>query len=170
MSKVSPIFDKDAAGRMSRSVSSRRPQGSALSEFGPALFIIFFFAIFPVMDVIALGFAYISLQSLNDLQLREAVRLPKSMATAANGPVLKDVTNKFLASVMGGTIGAYKRPEATIDYSLSGAGLIVSVHTTATVQPFLSIPLIPGVPGLSAPATFSVAKTRMSENPAYAMQ
>jgi hypothetical protein len=150
--------------------SFRRSRGATLSEFGPALFLIFFFAIFPVLDMIALGFAYISTLSLNDLQLREAVRVPRSQAIDPNGPVMSGVTKKYLSTVMGGLIGSVKPPLTSVDYVPSDVGINVVVTTTSEVNPFLAIPFFPNVPGLSSPATFSVQASRLIESPSYAGQ
>jgi len=60
--------------------AGRNVDGSMLAELGPALFIILFFGVFVVVDLISLGIAYSSCQTLNDLQLREAAKLPPALA------------------------------------------------------------------------------------------
>ncbi len=148
----------------------RRQRGSAIAEFGPALFFIFIFAVFPVIDIIALSFNYTACASLNDIQLREAVKLPKSIATNPKGPVLGTIPDKWMATVLGGASGMIERPATTVDYDPSSGNMYVQVSTTVTVRPLLNIPFFFKVPGLGAPATFTVSSSRLIENPIFAAQ
>ena len=147
-----------------------RQRGSSIAEFGPALFFIFIFAVFPVIDIIALSFNYTACASLNDIQLREAVKLPKSIATNPRGPVLGTIPDKWMATVLGGASGFVERPLTKVDYDPSSGNMYVQVSTTVTVRPFLNIPFFFKVPGLGAPATFTVSSSRLIENPIFAAQ
>ena len=147
-----------------------RQRGSSIAEFGPALFFIFIFAVFPVIDIIALSFNYTACASLNDIQLREAVKLPKSIATNPHGPVLGTIPDKWMATVLGGAAGLVERPLTNVDYDPSSGNMYVQVSTTVTVRPFLNIPFFFKVPGLGAPATFTVSSSRLIENPIFAAQ
>ncbi len=149
---------------------TRSGRGSAMSEFGPALFFIFIFAVFPVVDIIALSFGYMSCSSLNDIQLREAAKIPKSLATSAKGPVLLTIPDKWMQTVLGGVSGLAEQPVTKVDYDGSTGNMYVVVSTTVKVRPFLTIPFFYKVPGLGEPASFTVSNSRVLENPMYAVQ
>jgi hypothetical protein len=148
----------------------RRSSASALSEFGPALFFILIFAVFPVMDMIALGFGYTSCQTLNDIQLREAAKLPKSLATSNNGPVIATIPQKWMGTVPGAFSGLTDTPTTAVSYEPSHGVIYVNVSTTLTVRPFLTIPFFTKIPGLGEPATFTISNSRILENPMYVVQ
>ena len=152
------------------SQKARPRRGSSIAEFGPALFFIFIFAVFPVIDIIALSFNYTSLMSLNDIQLREAVKLPKSIATNPKGPVLGTIPDKWMSTVLGGAANLEERPTTGVDYDASSGNMYVQVSTTVTLRPLLNIPFFFKVPGLAAPVTFTVASSRLIENPMFAVQ
>jgi|GEM_PF-385380 len=145
-------------------------KGSALSEFGPALFFLFIFAVFPVMDIIGLCFGYLSCVTMNDLQLREAAKVPKSQATCQSGAVQQAIPQKYMATVMGAFSGLTALPATQVDYKASTSAIYVTVSTTVTVRPFLTIPFFVKVPGLGEPATFTISNSRILENPRFAMQ
>lgn len=148
----------------------RKSKASALSEFGPALFFIFIFAVFPVIDLIALGYGYITSMTLNDLQLREAAKIPKSLATSSKGPVIYTIPQKWLSTVVGAMAGHTDMPATAVDYETANGQVYVDVTTTVTVRPFLTIPFFTKIPGLGEPATFTISTSRMLENPMYALQ
>jgi len=139
-----------------------------MSEFGPALFFIFIFAVFPVVDIIALSFGYCSCTSLNDIQLREAAKIPKSLATSEKGPVILTIPQKWMETVLGGVSGLAEQPVTKVDYDGSTGNMYVIVSTTVKVRPFLTI--FYKVPGLGEPASFTVSNSRVLENPMYAVQ
>lgn len=148
----------------------RRARGSALSEFGPALFFLFIFAVFPVMDIIGLCFGYLSCATMNDLQLREAAKVPKSEATSQSGAVQQAIPQKYMTTVMGAFSGLTALPVTQVDYKASTSAIYVTVSTTVTVRPFLTIPFFVKVPGLGEPASFTISNSRILENPRYALQ
>ncbi|CAN5237200.1 hypothetical protein BH11CYA1_BH11CYA1_42350 [soil metagenome] len=150
--------------------SKRRQRGSAIAEFGPALFFIFIFGLFPVIDIIALSFNYTSLMSLNDIQLREAVKLPKSIATNPKGPVVGSIPDKWMATVLGGAANLEERPATSVGYDASSGNMYVQVSTTVSLRPLLNIPFFYKVPGIGAPVSFTVSSSRLIENPMFAVQ
>ncbi|MDZ4836750.1 MAG: hypothetical protein SGJ27_23465 [Candidatus Melainabacteria bacterium] len=152
--------------RRSRS-RGKRELGAALSEFAPALFFLLFFALFPVVDMIVCGYNYLSCVSLNDLQLREASKLPRSLAGAANGAVKLTIPQNWQSSIIGGLSGTTQLPETAVNYNVNKSGnVFVSVTTYCTINPFLTIPFFFGVPGIGAPFTVQIANKRVMENPA----
>lgn len=155
---------RSGKGRRSR---KKRGLGAALSEFAPALFFLMFFALFPVVDMIVCGYNYCSCLTLNDLQLREACKLPRSMAGAANGAVKLTIPQNWQSSIIGGLSGTTTLPETAVNYNLSKSGnVFVSVTTNCTINPFLTIPFFNGVPGVGAPFTVTITNKRVMENPA----
>lgn len=159
-------------GRTNRSGKGRRFKqkrelGAALSEFAPALFFLIFFALFPVLDMIVCGYNYCSCMTLNDLQLREASKLPRSMAGAANGAVKQTIPQNWQNSIIGGLSGTTLLPETAVNYTVNKSGnVFVSVTTLCTINPFLTIPFFNGVPGIGAPFTVTITNKRVMENPA----
>ncbi|MBU6454805.1 MAG: hypothetical protein KGS72_23760 [Cyanobacteria bacterium REEB67] len=156
------------SGRRGR--AGRSGRGSAMSEFGPALFFLFIFAVFPVLDIIALCFGYISCVTMNDLQLREAAKLPKSLATAQAGPVQQTIPQQYMNTVMGAFSGLTALPATNVSYSVGTTTIYVTVDTTVTVRPFLTIPFFVKVPGLGEPASFTISNSRILENPRFAIE
>lgn len=156
---------KDRGRLLLKSRLRRRRRGSALSEFGPALFFLFIFAIFPVLDMIVAGYNYCSCVSLNDLQLREAAKLPRSQAECDSGPVKLAIPNQWKASIIGGFANTNGIPQTDVSYKAKKGCVMVTVSTTCVIQPFLTIPFFFGVPGLGVPLTTTIVNRRVLENP-----
>lgn len=150
-------------------VRSRR--GSVLSEAGPAFFILFIFAVFPVMDLIFMGLSYSACASLNSLQLREIAKVRSSQASAQAA----QVTANWKASGLGHLACVNSIPIASISYkngedNAQGTDVYVNVVTRFTVQPLLTIPFFAGVPGLGSPMQWTISGERLMENPHYAAE
>lgn len=143
----------------------RRRRGSALSEAGPALFLLLMFALFPVIDVIYFGVSYYSVVTLNDLQLREASKSAKSMAVSTSGDVIVGIPNKWSNSALGGLARLSQPPKTSVDYKLSEVAVYVTVTTKVSIEPLLKIPFMAKIPGLGAPVEINVARTKVLENP-----
>lgn len=144
-----------------RSGGFRGQDGASISEMGPALFILIFCGLFVVVDLIGVGFNYMCCMTLNDLQLREAAKLPSQVAAQDSGPVKHDIPAQFRQTVLGGLSGIRQDPVTVVEYGSNQGNVFVTVSTTATVEPFLTIPIFPGVPGLGAPVRFTVSGTRL---------
>jgi hypothetical protein len=149
---------------------SRCCRGSTLAEVGPALFLLFFFALFPAIDLLGMGISYCSCLSLNDLQLREACRLPKSMAVDPRGQVMLGIPNNWKATVIGGFGATMSDPITDITYVVGKGAIYVNVSTTVTSHPMFQIPFMPGVPGLGDSFSCNISNNRVLENPMYAAQ
>jgi len=130
---------------------------------GPALFLILFFGVFLAVDLIGLGFNYCSCLTLNDLQLREAAKVPMAVAQDPKGPIRLGVPNSWRSTVMGGLSGVREHPETCVSYSKKNGMAYVTVATCVQVHPPLTIPLFPGVPGLGAPVLFTITNSRLME-------
>jgi len=142
----------------------RRRRGSALSEAGPALFLLSMFAIFPVIDLIYFGVSYFSIVTLNDLQVREASKSPKSLAVSAKGDVIQGIPTRWTNSALGGLARLTNPPETTVDYKISEVAVYVSVTTKVSIEPLLKIPFLAQIPGMGAPVVINVARTKPLEN------
>jgi hypothetical protein len=122
------------------------------------------------MDMIGLCFGYLSCCTMNDLQLREAAKLPKSVATLQTGVVQQDIPQKYMGTVMGAFSGLTDLPSTAVSYTPGKTAVYVQVSTTVTVRPFLTIPFFGKVPGLGEPATFTISNSRVLENPRFAIE
>lgn len=148
-----------------RHLVRRRRRGTALSEAGPALFLLLMFALFPLIDVIYFGISYYSVLTLNDLQLREASKSAKSMAVSNTGEVIAGIPNKWAGSAMGGLAKLTAPPITNVDYKLSEVAVYVTVTTNVSIEPLLKIPFLTKIPALGAPVEMKVARTKVLENP-----
>ena len=136
----------------------------------PALFLLLFFALFPSIDLIGMGLSYCSCVSLNDLQLREACKLPKSLATDPKGPIYVTVPNNWRSTLVGGIGSTIQDPITDVSYDPGKGAIYVIVSTSVVVKPCFMIPFLPGVPGLGAPFTCNITHSRVLENPVFAAE
>jgi predicted secreted protein len=155
---------------------NRRRKGSAITEFGPALFLFLVLIFFPLMDLISVACIYCCGWYCNFLVTREAA--VRTRADGGNGPggnggiVAQEVNREFLRTGVAAFIGLRSPADETsgnlvhqCDYTTAGPGLPPQVRcsTQITGRPFLTIPFIPAVPGLSAPITFRMVSDRPRE-------
>ncbi|HEY9775198.1 MAG TPA: hypothetical protein V6C81_15645 [Planktothrix sp.] len=159
----------DLAQKRRLRLEARCNHGASLAEVGPALFLLIFFAFFPAVDLLGIGITYASCVSLNDLQLRQACKLPKSQATDTRGQVLLGIPNSWKNTVVGGFGAAVSEPVTEISYVYGKGAVYVNVSTTMTSHPLFQIPFLP-FPGLGQPFCCSITNNRVLENPAYATQ
>jgi hypothetical protein len=150
--------------------TSRRANGSAITEFGPALGILLVCFFFPLLNMLVLGVSYCLCMVLNYNQVHEASLVHMNDAVSLNGPVCKDITNKWLAG-MGKFVRTEGYPQTSVSYrdgQTTGnvTDRIAVVQTAVVCQPTLSIPLFgTSVPGLNAPMSFSISSESTMENP-----
>jgi hypothetical protein len=152
----------------------RSRKGATLSEFGPALFLIVIFGLLPVLDAIFIGIDYASARYLNELQLREAQKLPRSNAISPNGTVILTIPGQWQSSLLGGLANGKQPVVTVIDYkpvpwqpvgsNQTANFWFATIQTTVSFRPFLSIPFFQMIPGLGAPITFTVSGRRPVEN------
>jgi hypothetical protein len=143
----------------------RRQAGSAISEFGPALFLFLIFMFFPVIDVISMGFAYSSATTLNDLQLREAARQPKTQVMAMDGLVQEKIPEQWKASTLSFLVAPQSNIQTAVSYRAGVGAVYVTLATTVSFRPLLPIPFLNSIPGLGAPLTLTINGTRPLEDP-----
>jgi hypothetical protein len=152
---------------MKKGCAIRKQRGSAMSEMAPALFLLLVVAVFPVLDLIFDGLGYCACVTLNNLQLREAVRVPKSQATDPAGTVQLEIPNNWRASALGGLAPLMSDPVTEVTYDVVAGNAMASVSTTLSVRPLMVIPFFPNVPGLSAPMPLTITTSRILENPSF---
>lgn len=152
----------------------RAESGSAIVELAPALFILFLLLFFPLIDLMTMGVEYASCYTLNDLQLREAANLPKSQAQDPAGIVKDRIPSEWRHSGLGAFVNVIGNPNTSISYldgetdATGTQDKYVVVTTSVTAHPFVTLPFVIPVPGLSAPMTFTISTRRMLENPHFA--
>jgi hypothetical protein len=152
--------------------------GSAMSEFGPAIWVLLIFFFLPLIDVMCVGVSYAMCIVLNSNQVHEAALLRASASQLANSTVKEGIPNEWLNG-MGKFVKIVGKPDTQITYSAgqqeTGADQItdqiVTVSTTVVCSPFLPIPLpLVNCPGLNGPMTFQITSQRQMENPDDAHQ
>lgn len=152
----------------------RSANGTAISEFAPGLFLLLMFGLFPVVDAVCIGVDYASARYLNELQLREAQKLPRSKAIDTNGSVIKTIPLQWRKTLLGGLANTDEPPITKIEYrpvpwqpvgsNQTENFWFVNISTTVSFRPPLAILFFKGVPGLGSPITFSVVGRRPVEN------
>ena len=155
-----------------RSKRARKSHGSALTEMGPALFILLMMIFFPMLDLMAMLASYCSSFYLNMQQTKEAAIVPSSDALSTSGQVQKGCVDAWLANGVGKFVKTTKYPSTKVVYT-SGTpdpntqvvDKIVTVTTTVDCQPFLTIPFPIPVTGLNSPMTFTITSQAQMENP-----
>ena len=116
-----------------------------------------------MVNLIFLGVVFSSCYALNNVELREAARTPNSKLSAA----LAALQSNWQDNALGKIAGIKTAPISNISYSKLGPDSYVSVSTTFTVKPFLSVPFFDKVPALGAPWSFTIYGKRVLENPNY---
>jgi hypothetical protein len=150
----------------------RKQHGSAIAEMGPALFILLIVGVFPVLDLIFAGSAYCACVLLNNLELREASRIPASETDAS----MTQIAYNWQNSGVGQFAGVVGQPQAQCTYNAidiqgstsAGKEMYVIVSTTVTLKPFFPIPFFGQIPVLGAPVTYTIGGRRLLENPGLA--
>ena len=154
----------------------RSKKGSAITEFGPAIWILIICIFLPMINMLALALDYGLCMVLNHNQVHEAALLPSFDANKPNGAVKKSVPDLWLSG-MGKFARVSSYPSTKISYR-SGQNIVgvsnasdkfVRVETTVVCNPILKIPVpVINVPGLNGPANFTIISERPMENPDYA--
>ncbi len=150
----------------------RKQHGSAITEMGPALFILLVVGVFPVLDLIFAGSAYCACVLLNNLELREASRIPASDTNDA----MTQIAYNWQNSGVGQFAGIIGQPQTQCTYTVidiqgsvnPGTETYVNVSTTVSLKPFFPIPFFGKITVLGAPVTYSIIGRRILENQSLA--
>ncbi|CAN5950790.1 unnamed protein product [Sphagnum jensenii] len=149
----------------------RKANGYSIAEFGPAMGFLFIGVFFPLLDLMSLGLIYGCGFTLNNMQARQCAIVPKSEAMDPSGVIQYGIPQMWLSSGLGRFVRVDGAIQTKVTYqngTLEASKVqdkVLTVTTTLTARPFLDVPLLPGVPGLTAPMTFTFATDRPLENP-----
>jgi hypothetical protein len=151
--------------------NARNSKGSSIAEFGPALGLLFIGIFFPLLDLMSIGLIYGSGFILNNTQARQCAIVPKSEAEDPAGIIQAGIPQTWrrgglglFVQMEGGVLTSVTYTNGTLEAS-GVQDKNITVSTTFTAKPFLSVPLLPGIPGITAPMTFTFNSQRVLENP-----
>ena len=152
----------------------RKTRASALVEAPGALMLLFFFIVFPLLDLLFLGAKYASCYSLHQILLREAALIPASRAQDPRGPVKFMIPQQWSSSGMGAFVDLNGLPFTAVSYKEGerAANMVedqyVLIENRFSLKPILTVtfPGFPELPGLNAPLVFTMQGQRLLENPA----
>ena len=152
-------------------MSQRRSRGSAITETGPALFLLFVVIFFPMLDLLEMAVGYIMSGIYHDYMIREiAMSAPPGVtpdpAIQTQAAAITKVNTQFKES----SFYKFLKMEpsdlqvSNIQYFPNESNPnIVQCTTTCTVKPFISIPWWGSVPGLNAAFPFIISSQRPQE-------
>jgi hypothetical protein len=139
---------------------------------GPALFILLMMIFFPMLDLMGMAASYCSGMYLNVMQVKEAAVCQASDSLSTTGQVQKGVVDNWLQNGVGRFVKTTTPIHTNVIYTAGQTDpqtkitdQFVTVTTTFSCQPFLTIPFWIPVPGLSAPMTFTYSSQAQMENP-----
>ena len=156
----------------------RKPEGSAITEMGPALFILLILIFFPMMNLIQIGAAYALANTYHQYISREIAFKRPELSSAAISKVNTEVDANSLfqfVRIVGRTVDSvqFLDKNGAVVSGLPAAGdtsdaaratrnsiAQVRVQTTMTVSPYITIPFFASIPGLGAPVPFRVSSDR----------
>lgn len=148
----------------------RRSRGSAITEAGPALFLLLIIIFFPLLDFLEMGAAYIFSSIFHDYMIRElAVSAPPGATDSAiqtKDQAITKITQNFKDSTF---YNFLKMTPSDLQVNNvqylpdSNNPSVVQCTTTCRVQPFISIPWWGTCPGLNAPVSFTQTSQRPQE-------
>ncbi len=160
----------------------RAAKGSAITEFGPAMYILIMVFFFPFLDLMGLACEYGDCLYLNSLLLRQAalehvlvmddsvappvLTTDLSCSTAAGGS-LNTIITAWLNGGLGKFASSGTMPTQSIAIDLTeGTPHCKYVHLTLDVEckPFVYVPFFLRVQGLNAPITFEFHSRGVIEN------
>lgn len=154
-------------------VRQRRKKGSAIAEFGPALFLFIIVIFFPMLDMLGLLASYCMGYYCNFMACRELTVRKKHEAgdvfTDVNAALFQSGIVQFLGmkthddSNAGGPGSADLAHKADYIDGANGMQPMVQCTTYVRATPFLSIPWWGNCPGLNAPMDFVIVSQRPRE-------
>jgi hypothetical protein len=144
--------------------------GAGMAEMGPALWILLMCFFFPMLVLLGMCLSYGSVFVLNTLQVHEASLLSYEDAEDPAGAVCTTIPTDWSNDGIGKFVQLVSPPTTQVSYKLGSLNSnnvqdhMVTVVTTCSIKPFVPVPIIPNVPGLSAPVTFTISSDRLVEN------
>ncbi len=150
----------------------RRCRGSAITETGPALFLLLVLIFFPMLDLLGLAVGYIMSGNFHDYMIRElALSAPPGIAVPdpsiqtqaqARAKVIQEFGSSGFANFLKMTPADLQVPSITYIPNSANPDF-VQCTTTCIVRPFISIPFFGNVPGINAPFPFTITTQRPQE-------
>ena len=153
----------------------RRSKGSAITEFGPSLFILLVVIFVPLLALfyiaVGYGFAYF----LHNLEIREVATNPPNITAGTQALTRADTdfvnnscgiaqflginSGNYTAKVTHPGFGAssYAAPPAGVGNITPGT---VTLTTNVSIRPWLDVPFLAGLPGVGAPLNLSFTDTK----------
>lgn len=143
--------------------NKRRKKGSAIAEFGPAMFLFIVIIFFPMLDILGLAAAYCAGWYCNFMACRElSVR-----KQADETQVYAEVNAALFSSGIIPFIGVKSQADMvhSAQYTPAAGGMQPMVTCTSNINamPFISIPWWGSVPGMNAPMKFIISSSRPRE-------
>ena len=144
----------------------RSKKGSAITEFGPSLFLFIIVIFFPLLDMLGMAAVYCTCWYANFMCTREL-----SVRREGDRPeVVKEVNKAFDGTGFARFIGIdnidddMKHEVSYQDKGANGEQATVTCNTTVKAKPFINVP-IPFVqaPGLNSDVTFTIGSQRPRE-------
>lgn len=164
-----------------RLFNARPHNGSAITEFAPAMFVLIMVFFFPLLNLFMLTLSYADVLYLDNLLLRQAAlenvlvrtgpgpndfSTDLSCSTDPNGSLNTVITN-WQNSGVGKFVGTATVPKQTAFINVtegSATAKFIHVELSADVKPFLTLPFPMLVPGINAPVTFTFSGRSLIEN------
>jgi hypothetical protein len=142
----------------------RDRRGSAITETGPALFVLLLLIFFPLVDLMGIAANYCFAFLLHNAELREvALRLPRQ--PEANQAIAR-VDNEFLATSFANFLKLNPGDVTHVGpnwVTNADQSMTVRLETRVTAEPFLRIPFFAAIPGINADVPFRFSTTRPQE-------
>lgn len=168
---------------MKRQTVRCRKTGSAIAEFGPAMFVLVVIMFFPLLDFLGMAAQYGMAAYCNYAMSRELAcrsvadgtggsppavgTSTPSMVSANGGNVYRDIiTNGIAATGFGSFLGIDKGSltcQAGYTNPSDGTQPTVTCQTTIAANPFVSVPWFTATPGLNAPFNIQIQSVRPRE-------
>lgn len=147
-------------------IRCRFQHGSAIAEFGPALWLTILCFFLPLIEIVSLLSTYACCFALNLMQAEQAAICPKSQCDAI---VKGQLPNQWQNSGLGIFAKCASQPQTLVNYQSSqsasparqtmGPPGTVCVTTTFEVVPFIQLPFLPNT------ISFSISTQKCLEDP-----
>lgn len=119
----------------------RKRQGNAIAEFGPAIFILLIMILIPMMVLVYVGLGFACGWYLNYMSVRSAAVVNKNAMQTACDNQTAAWYQSGLPAFTGASVVS-NTPNRTVTNATSGQGYC-DVTTVITINPFVSIPMVP---------------------------
>lgn len=155
---------------MRHRANRRNNKGNAIAEAGPALFFLFVFMFYPMLDIMGLGLAFYSGFMLNTWQTREAALLNANEAQAADGHIRSRLPEYWHKCGLGNLANVEPNIDTEVIYedgvadSVLKADKVIRVTTTIQYRPWFTVPFF-DIPGLGRPFPITFSNRGHVEDP-----